>query len=304
MKCFAVSHQQHACEEVEKAAKDFVVSITSRVEPFPPLISQFHKALTQVEMANKTFLKTMDRMEHEVKQRANEMKRLVDDHASKLVQELYEIKASSVKEANNRIKSLELALTALESFQAYSSEIASKGSHCDITRTADDLLAKAEELLQTHVISADYSPPYVRLVPSDIDAMTAAEKDNIVGSLVQCTCLMSFDQHILTVCRCGRDYVFYICKPVLGSEVVQSINQSINQFISRHCTQARATVRLMPNQREMFSKTDLVRQFSGREFQILEQQQRNDEQQCPNCAAELTEAFVWMIAASETDCMG
>jgi len=38
---------------------------------------------------------------------------------------------------------------------------------------------------------------------------------------------------------------------------------------------------------------------------ISEQQQRNDEQQfCPSCTAELTEASVWMIAASETDCMG
>ena len=34
---------------------------------------------------------------------------------------------------------------------------------------------------------------------------------------------------------------------------------------------------------------------------VSEQQQRNDEQQCPSCAAELTEASVWMIAASETD---
>ena len=39
-------------------------------------------------------------------------------------------------------------------------------------------------------------------------------------------------------------------------------------------------------------------------FKVLEQQQRNDEQQCPSCAAEPTEASVWMIAASETDCMG
>jgi len=37
---------------------------------------------------------------------------------------------------------------------------------------------------------------------------------------------------------------------------------------------------------------------------VLKQQQKNDEQQCPNCVVELTEAFVWMITASETDCMG
>jgi len=37
---------------------------------------------------------------------------------------------------------------------------------------------------------------------------------------------------------------------------------------------------------------------------VSEQQQKNDEQQCPSCAAELTEASVWMIAANNTDCMG
>jgi len=39
-------------------------------------------------------------------------------------------------------------------------------------------------------------------------------------------------------------------------------------------------------------------------FRVSEQQQRNDEQQCPNCAAEMTETSVWMIAANETDRMG
>jgi len=37
---------------------------------------------------------------------------------------------------------------------------------------------------------------------------------------------------------------------------------------------------------------------------VSEQQQRNDEQQCPSCAAELIETSVWMIAANETDFMG
>jgi len=37
---------------------------------------------------------------------------------------------------------------------------------------------------------------------------------------------------------------------------------------------------------------------------VSKQQQRNDEQQCPSCAAEQTEASAWMIAVSETDCMG
>ena len=37
---------------------------------------------------------------------------------------------------------------------------------------------------------------------------------------------------------------------------------------------------------------------------VLEQQQRNDEQQCPSYAAELTETSVWTTAGNETECMG
>ena len=41
---------------------------------------------------------------------------------------------------------------------------------------------------------------------------------------------------------------------------------------------------------------------SGEESsRVLEQQQRNDEQQCPGCAAELTETSEWTTAASETE---
>jgi len=50
-----------------------------------------------------------------------------------------------------------------------------------------------------------------------------------------------------------------------------------------------------------------MEQFDGsveESSKVSEQQLRNDEQRCPSCAAELTEASVWMIAASEADCMG
>ena len=88
------------------------------------------------------------------------------------------------------------------------------------------------------------------------------------------------------------------------------VNESINQFISHHSTEARATVRLCQI-KEKCLKTDLksVNGWSSSTVQwktskVSEQQQRNDEQQCPSCVADLREASVWMIAASEADCMG
>jgi len=40
-------------------------------------------------------------------------------------------------------------------------------------------------------------------------------------------------------------------KNIIKRVPVRSINQSINTFITRHGTEARATVRIMPKQREM-----------------------------------------------------
>ena len=44
-----------------------------------------------------------------------------------------------------------------------------------------------------------------------------------------------------------------------------------------------------------------VQQFSGREFQSLGAATEKRRAAVSNCAAELTEASVWMIAASKTD---
>ena len=92
--------------------------------------------------------------------------------------------------------------------------------------------------------------------------------------------------------------------------MVFSINQSINLYrtIVKRCVLQCGYAESKRNvgRRMLNVLTDgAVRQFCGREnSKVSEQQQRNDEQQCPSCAAELTETSVWMIAANETDCMG
>jgi len=82
------------------------------------------------------------------------------------------------------------------------------------------------------------------------------------------------------------------------------MNQSINQFISRHSTEARATVRLC-RIKEKCLKTDLkcVNWWSSSTVQwkrVPESRSSNREttsSSVHSCAAELTETSVWMIAA-------
>jgi len=135
VKCIAVSHQQHKCAEVESISKDFAAQIQSDIKPFSPRISQFRESVRKVEEAKKKFLllQTIEEMKHGVRERGNEIKNLVDDHVAKLTEELNEVKERSVKEAETCVEKIELALAALESFQAYSLEIASKGNSMSYT---------------------------------------------------------------------------------------------------------------------------------------------------------------------------
>ena len=94
--------------------------------------------------------------------------------------------------------------------------------------------------------------------------------------LISCFhCYMFHNLSLLTVCTIVSFFMFFMCicrilvkityliqnsvrwfglmYVILGFDVTlnQSINQSINTFITRHGTEARATVRIMPKQREM-----------------------------------------------------
>ena len=183
MKCFAVSHQQHKCAEIENVSTDFAIQIQSDIEePFSSRISQFRESLSKVEGTKEKFLHKIEEMKHVVRQRGDEIKNLVDDHVAKLTEELDEVKERSVKEAETRVESINLALAALESFQAYSLEIARKGSHCDITRSFNELHTRAEELLKCHVITDDYCPPVVQFKPTE-NLMKGGLR-NIVGGLI------------------------------------------------------------------------------------------------------------------------
>ena len=182
MMCFEVSHQQHKCSEVDKISNDFAKQIQSNIEQFSSRIFQFREAVRKVDVANKKFLQTIEEMKHKVRQRGNEIKNLVDDHVTKLTEELNDVKEHSVKEAEPRVQSINLAIAALESFQAYALDIVSRGSPCDITRSFNEVHTKAEELLKSHVIADDYSPPVVLFVPTD--KLVKGGQHNIVGGLV------------------------------------------------------------------------------------------------------------------------
>jgi len=183
MKCCVDSHRQHLCEEIEKVAKDFAASMKSVSQPFPPRIANYRNTVTRVETENKRFLSAVKKVKQEVQRRGVELKTKVDRHVSEVLRELEHVESRGQKEAKTLVEDCDLAVTAMESFQCYSSVLNSKGSPYDITREANGLHVRANELLRTYNPpgESDYHAPDVMFIPSDFDKMTRGK--NVVGSL-------------------------------------------------------------------------------------------------------------------------
>ena len=187
MKCFAVKHTQHKCREVETVAEDLVKSCKADAQQVSKRTDEFHAAVTQTDQGKSRLMRTVQNVKTSVKERGETLKRTVDRQVDSLIGQLETFERSSQKELASRKDGLELGITAMESFTAYSLELMSKGSPCDITRAASELHARADELLKTYVTPADYCDPGVKFVPMNIDELTEprhGDDQNLIGRVL------------------------------------------------------------------------------------------------------------------------
>jgi len=182
MKCFALEHTQHKCSEVEKVADDFSRHAESDMERVLLRNTEFCNAAAQADAQNTYLCRAVEGARTWIEQVGDVMKRRVDKQAAILLGELETFKQASQKELAIRKEGLQLGVTAIESFAAYSLELMSKGSVHDITRSAGDLFARAEELLQTYAVPTDYCAPDVKFVPVNADDFTGPHgEQNLIG---------------------------------------------------------------------------------------------------------------------------
>ena len=197
-KCSAVAHTQHNCREVETVAEDVAKSSKTNVEQISSRINQFQTSLSQTEAGERTLTRAVEDVETSVKERAEMVKHTVDRQVEKLLEELHTFQKTSQKELACRKERLEFGVMAMGSFTAYSQELTSTGSPCDVTRAASEMQTRADELLQTYVTPEDYCTPGVKFVPTNIDELTDQHgKRNLIGS-------------ILTSKAAGKSYVIQL----------------------------------------------------------------------------------------------
>lgn len=127
--CFAVDHNGHKCADVGKMADEIMKLFDSDLSYISSRINDFHATVTKVDAEMARFVRSVKENEASVQQRGEA---ITGKQVNQLLQELQTVKSDGVKEANNRSEELKFALTSLESFKIYLSQLMSKGSPCDI----------------------------------------------------------------------------------------------------------------------------------------------------------------------------
>jgi len=186
--CCLESHKTHKFEGIDVVAQEFPRSIDREIEQATSHIESFISVTAQTEAENSKLLSSIQATEREIKNKGEEVKRsfarLIDRQVSDLLDKLQSVRLAAEKEVQSRTNAVQLALTELESFRTSSLELKSKCSPSDIVQATSDVRVRASELLQKHVIPAEYRAPSFQFAPADIDQLLRDDR-NFIGRVIQ-----------------------------------------------------------------------------------------------------------------------
>lgn len=181
--CFAESHQLHQCVDVNKVAEILKNELEIDLEKVVEVFNEGVAAQKELEMEKKELLEELLRTEKTIIDRATTLKKLVEEHAKCLLDELAAVKAKQLKEIETKLEEIGSYLAALRSFQTYCTEMKSKGTPSDICCSANDLRARGKDLrgIRTTQIPLQTSSIKISFAASKLEESWKME--NIVGSI-------------------------------------------------------------------------------------------------------------------------
>jgi len=186
--CCLESHRTHKFEQIDTMMDEFARSIDDEVKPVTKHIESFCGAAAQLDAEKSHLFSTMQAIEHEIKDKGEEMKQslpyLIDIHVSELLHKLRSVKSTAETEVKSQADAVQLALTEMESFRTTSLELKSTVSPADINQTASDVRDRAKELLQKHVIPGEHYAPSYTFTPVNIDEFLRDNR-NFIGQVTK-----------------------------------------------------------------------------------------------------------------------
>ena len=152
MMCYIEIHNAHKCSDIKKVHEDFRKQMASDTVNVAAGAEKVREMLESLEKEKNEFIGQTTKAGEEINEKAEQLKRMIDDHREKLMNELSSVKEKRMKEIESLREEIERQLMSMESYKKYVDEVRQKGRACDIARAASGLHDRADELLTFDVI--------------------------------------------------------------------------------------------------------------------------------------------------------
>jgi len=176
-------HSQHKLTDVTESAEKLLEHMKTYIDKVPACTLRNQLNLLQLETDKESFKNKVACTESEISQKYNQLISLMKSHKSQLIEELHLFRDKMLKYVETEKDEMKRQFVIIESFKRYCQEMISKGSACDISRTAHDLHARAEELVKTGDEASSQKLSGVEII-FEPTAVSTDRVMNFIGKLI------------------------------------------------------------------------------------------------------------------------
>jgi len=169
MMCVITTHKTHDCLDIDTVSEDLCKLVLSDAHKVSELWKKTKFVLPYLEKENDDVIKQLAGIEDEINAAADKLIAAIQRDKVRLLSEVESIRLKRVKKLETVKQEVEQHTTALESFQTYSETLLFSGTACDVTRSANSLHDRADELMKFDVIGhvvSSLPPVNVTFTPS------------------------------------------------------------------------------------------------------------------------------------------
>ena len=186
--CHLTSHQGHDSSDIEGIGEIFRMQLRGMIENISQSLNMCRENLKQFDTFNRSILDAATTLQNEVLLEAASLKELVDQHAEKLLMEIFEIKRNRQKLLETKKEELDRHSMMLESFENYAKEVTTNSSAACLCQSFQDLNNRSDELLRSYSVTSEdlnfwfRNPISFSFVQSDfIKMISYGETENLIG---------------------------------------------------------------------------------------------------------------------------
>jgi len=178
--CYVDSHDHHKCTDVKKAVEQFRQKLEEDIDKLRICNLRSQKELTEMESDKDSLIKKVSAMQNDISQNYDQLISMMKDHQNKLIEELNAFKSKKLQEIENNKEKVETQFALVEDFRRYCDAIKEKGTAYHISRDANNLHVRAEELInaQEKRIVYELTKYVISFTP-----LVAEPAQNIIGCL-------------------------------------------------------------------------------------------------------------------------